>query len=97
VPSIEAKEAKMYCWVIATPFPDPRNGNMDPDKVQIYGGVDEQEAVEVAKEAAPRYRKVVAKAIGGVLLYRKVNPVIAYGSYLPAGTDSDRRRPDARG
>jgi hypothetical protein len=51
---------------------------MDPDKVQIYGGVDEQEAVGVAKDAAPHYRKVVAKAMGGVLLYRKVNPVIRY-------------------
>lgn len=60
---------------------------MDPHKVQIYGGLDEQKAVGVAKEAAPHYRKVVAKAIGGVLLYRKVNPVIAYDSYFTAGWD----------
>jgi len=77
----------MYCWVIATPFPD-RNGT-DPPKVQIYAGVDEDEAAAVAREAAPHYRKVVAKAIGGVLLYRKVNPIIAYVSYAAFGFDAD--------
>jgi hypothetical protein len=75
----------MYCWVIATPFP-ARDGT-DPPKLQIYGGLDEDEATAVAREAAPSYRKVVAKAIGGVLLYRKVNPVIRYDSYATVGWD----------
>lgn len=76
----------MCCRVIATPFPD-RDGT-DRPKVQIYGGLDEDEAAAVTREAAPHYRKVVAKAIGGVLLYRKVNPVIRYDSYFtaPVGT-----------
>lgn len=77
----------MYCWVIATPFPNV--DWTDPPKVQIYGGLDEKEAAAVAREAAPHYRKVVAKAIGGVLLYRKVNPVIAYASYATFGLDDD--------
>lgn len=79
----------MYCWVIATPFPDYKNKILDPARLLIHTGTDEEEAVRVAKESAPSYRKVVAKAIGGVLLYRQVNPEIRYASYLTVGLNAD--------
>ena len=42
----------------------------------IWGGTDERECVRVARRAAKRhiYAKVVAKAIGGQLLFRAVHP-----------------------
>lgn len=79
----------MCCWIIATPFPDYKNKCLDPARVLIHTGTDEEEAVRVAKDAAPHYRKVVAKAIGGALLYRQVNPIIAYASYATFGLDHD--------
>lgn len=79
----------MYCWIIATPFTDPPSCNDSRERLLIHTGTDEDEAVRLAKEAAPHYRKVVAKAIGGVLLYRQVNPIIAYASYSTVGLDAD--------
>lgn len=81
----------MYCWVIATPFTNPPSWNESQERVLIHAGTDEEEAVRVAKDAAPSYRKVVAKAIGGVLLYRQVNPIIEYASYSTIGLDDTYR------
>lgn len=52
----------MYCWIIATPFTDPPSWNESRERLLIHAGTDEDEAVRLAKEAAPHYRKVVAKA-----------------------------------
>ncbi|MGH8523589.1 MAG: hypothetical protein ACREXY_05045 [Gammaproteobacteria bacterium] len=72
----------MYCWIIATPFEGQ-------ERLLIHAGTDEEEAVRIAKDRAPHYRKVVAKAISGVLLYRQVNPIVEYASYFTVGFDDD--------
>jgi hypothetical protein len=57
----------MYCYITAT-----REGR----KELIWDGTDEQEARRVAKwiESHEDWDKIVAKAMGGVLIYRYTKP-----------------------
>ncbi len=50
----------------------------DTELKVLYSGTDEAEAVRVAKDAAAKeiYAKVLAKALGGITLYRAIHPAI---------------------
>ena len=50
----------------------------DTELKVLYSGTDEDEAVRVAKAASAKeiYAKVLAKALGGITLYRAIHPAI---------------------